>query len=293
LLYKPCRPVSFLSYKAPEGYLFCNLVLMVNKEKSDESATADVTEANLESPDTSLTEKIIKTADMRFRVKDVQQTKERLSSAIKAEGGTVAEFSIQSNVQKTEKVRYSADSLLELTAYRTDGYITAKVPSDKLDEFTNKIAGMAVFIDQQSMKLDDQSIAYLANQLKNRNRVEAVAQLNKHASKKSNNVETSLSLKDDYVDKKIENLIIDNKVKFSNITLNFYQDNTVKRIVVENDNLSDYRPGFFKRLLLSIDSGWTIFKEFLLILTNLWVLFVLGILAYWIFKYYGRKKAAI
>jgi hypothetical protein len=276
--------------------IYCVFTIAVfgcNKEKSDESATADVTEANLESPDTSLTEKIIKTADMRFRVKDVQQTKERLSSAIKAEGGTVAEFSIQSNVQKTEKVRYSADSLLELTAYRTDGYITAKVPSDKLDEFTNKIAGMAVFIDQQSMKLDDQSIAYLANQLKNRNRVEAVAQLNKHASKKSNNVETSLSLKDDYVDKKIENLIIDNKVKFSNITLNFYQDNTVKRIVVENDNLSDYRPGFFKRLLLSIDSGWTIFKEFLLILTNLWVLFVLGILAYWIFKYYGRKKAAI
>lgn len=264
-----------------------------NKEKSYESATADVTEANLESTDTLLTEKIIKTADMRFRVKDVQQTKEKLSSAIKAEGGTVAEFSIQSNVQKTEKVRYSTDSLLELTAYRTDGYITAKVPSDKLDEFTNKIAGMAVFIDQQSMKLDDQSIAYLANQLKNRNRVEAVAQLNKHASKKSNNVETSLLLKDDYVDKKIENLIIDNKVKYSNITLNFYQDNTVKRIVVENDNLSDYRPGFFKRLLLSIDSGWTIFKEFLLILTNLWVLFALGTAGYLIFKYYRRKKVAI
>lgn len=273
--------------------VFAMVAFGCNKEKSDESATADVTEANLESPDTSLTEKIIKTADMRFRVKDVQQTKERLSSAIKAEGGTVAEFSIQSNVQKTEKVRYSTDSLLELTAYRTDGYITAKVPSDKLDEFTNKIAGMAVFIDQQSMKLDDQSIAYLANQLKNRNRVEAVAQLNKHASKKSNNVETSLLLKDDYVDKKIENLIIDNKVKYSNITLNFYQDNTVKRIVVENDNLSDYRPGFFKRLLLSIDSGWTIFKEFLLILTNLWVLFALGIAGYLIFKYYRRKKVAI
>ncbi|HMI04030.1 MAG TPA: DUF4349 domain-containing protein [Pedobacter sp.] len=273
--------------------IYCVFTIAVfgcNKQKDAENGTADVTEANLESTDTTYTEKIIKTADMRFRVKDVQQTKEKLSNAIKAEGGTVAEFSIQSNVQKNEKVRYSADSLLELTAYRTDGFITAKVPSDKLDEFTNKIAKMAVFVDQQSMKLDDQSIAYLANQLKNRNRVEAVEQLNKHASKKSNNVETSLVLKDDYVDKKIENLIIDNKVKYSNITLNFYQDNTVKRVVVENDNLSDYRPGFFKRLWLNIDAGWTIFKEFLLILTNLWVLFVLGIAGYLVFKYYRKKR---
>lgn len=276
--------------------IYCAFTIAVfgcNKEKGYESATADVTETNLESSDTLLTEKIIKTADMRFRVKDVQQTKEKLSNVIKAEGGTVAEFSIQSSVQKTDKVRYSADSLKELTAYRTEGFMVAKVPSDKLDEFTNKISKLAVFVDQQSMKLDDQSIAYLANQLKNRNRIEAVEQLNKHANKKSNNVETSLSLKDEYLDRKIENLIIDNKVRYSDITLNFYQDNTVKQVLVENDNLSDYRPGFFKRLLLNIESGWTIFKEFLLILTNLWVLFVLGISGYLIFKYYSRKKAAI
>src|SRR5215217_5725918 len=268
--------------------VFAIVAFGCNKERSVE--TADTTAANLESTDTTLTEKIIKTADMRFKVKNVQDTKEKLSSTIRAEGGTVTEFSIQSNVQQTEKVRYSADSLLELTSYRTEGFIIAKVPSDKLDEFTNKIAKLAAFIDQQSLKLDDQSIAYLANQLKNRNRVEAVEQLNKHANKKSNNVETSLQLKDDYVDKKIENLIIDNKVRYSNITLNFYQDNTVKRMVVENDNLSDYRPGFFKRFLLAIGSGWTIFEEVIIALTNLWVLLVLGTAAYFIIKYFKQKK---
>ncbi len=263
-----------------------------NSEKRSE--TADLTAQNLERSDTTFTEKIIKTADMRFRVKDVQQTKEQLSASIKSEGGTLAEFSIQSNIQQSEKVRYSADSLLELTSYRTEGYITAKVPSDKLDEFTNKVARMAVFIDQQSLKMDDQGIAYLANQLKNQNRVEAVAQLNKHANKKSNNVETALILKDDYVDKKVENLIIDNKVKYSNITLNFYQDNTVKRMVVENDRLSDFRPAFFTRLWLSIQTGWTIFIEIILTLTNLWVLFVLAALGYLLYKQYKKRlKPAI
>lgn len=270
--------------------VFAIAMFSCNSNKDSKLENSDSTSANLEATDSLLAEKIIKTADMRFRVKDVQNTKEKLSSAIKAEGGTIAEFTVQSNIQQTEKVKYSTDSLLELTSYRTEGFIIAKVPSDKLDEFTNKVAKFAVFIDQQSLKMDDQSIVYLSNKLKNENRVEAVEQLNKHANKKSNNVETSLSLKDDYVDKKIENLMIDSKVQYSTITLNFYQDNTVKSILVGNDDLYSYRPNFFTRLGLSFQNGWYIFKEVILVAMNLWVWILIGTAAYFGFKYYRKRK---
>lgn len=273
--------------------IYCVVAIAIsacNKEKKSYEATSDVVAETLEASDSALTEKIIKTADMRFRVKEVQQTKEKLADLVKAEGGTLAEFSIQSNVERFEKVGYSADSLLELTSYRVEGMVVAKVPSEKLDAFTNKVAGMAVFVDHQSMKMDDQSISYLSNKLKNQNRVEAVAQLNKHANKKSNNVETALNLKDDYIDKKIENLSIDSRVKYSDITLNFYQDNTVKKLVVGNDNLADYRPGFFRRLGLNIQNGWVIFKEFVLIISNLWMLVVLVLAGYFTFRYYRKKR---
>ena len=273
--------------------VFTMAAIGCNNANTLERASSDATEANLESVDTVLTDKIIKTADMRFRVKNVQETKEQLSMAVKSQGGEIGEFSIQSHIQNSEKLRYSADSLLELTSYRTEGYITARVPSEKLDDFTNKIAKLAVFVDQQSLKLDDQSVVYLANQLKNQNRVEAVTQLNKHANKKSNNVETSLLLKDDYVDKKIENLMIDNKVKYSTITLNFYQDNTVKRMIVENDNLSDFRPGFFKRFWLSLQTGWMIFTEIILTLANLWVLILLAVAGYLTVRHYKRKLQSV
>lgn len=272
--------------------VFAIAMFSCNSNKDSKLENSDATTANLETTDSLLSEKIIKTADMRFRVKDVQNTKEKLSSAVKAEGGTIAEFTVQSNIQQTEKVKYSTDSLLELTSYRTEGFIIAKVPSDKLDEFTNKVAKLAIFIDQQSLKMDDQSIVYLSNKLKNQNRVEAVEQLNKHANKKSNNVETSLSLKDDYVDKKIENLMINSKVQYSTITLNFYQDNTVKSILVGNDDLYSYRPNFFTRLGLSFQNGWYIFKEFILVAMNLWVWILIGIAAYFSFKYYRKRKIA-
>lgn len=264
-------------------------------DRAHQEDTSDAVSSNLEVADSTLAEKIIKTADMRFRVKDVQQSKVKLGDLIKAEGGTLSEFSIHSDVYQSEKVRYSTDSLLELTSYRTEGSIVAKVPADKLDEFTNKVAGIAVFVDQQSMKLDDQSISYLSNKLKNQNRVEAVGQLNKHANKKSNNVETALELKDSYVDQKIQNMRIDERVKYSDITLSFYQDNTVKKLVVGNDNLSDYRPSFFRRLGLNIQNGWQIFTEFLLLLANLWMLILLAIAAFIGYKQYRKhyKKGVI
>lgn len=273
--------------------IFTMAVLGCSSEKKSHSESSDETAANLEASDTTMAEKIIKTADMRFRVKDVQETKEKLSAAIKAEGGTLTEFSIESNVEKFEKVAYSTDSLLELTAYRKVGTMVAKVPSDKLDEFTNKVTRMAIFVDNQSLKMDDQSTAYLANVLKNKNRVEAVAQLNKHANKKSNNVETALDLKDDFVDRKIANLDLDKRVRYSDITLNFYQDNTVSKLVVGNDNLYSQQPAFFHRFWLNIQNGWMIFKEFLLIMTNLWVVILLvggGIMGY---KYYKKNRKPV
>ena len=278
-------------------YLFCIAIISVmfgcSQEQKQMEVSTSKMELNRELSDSTAEVKIVKTADMRFRVKDVQQTKENLSSILKSQGGTVAEFSIQSSIQGNQKVKYSTDSLREITSYRTEGYFVAKIPSEKLDDFTNTIAKMAVFVDQQAMKMDDQSMNYLANRLKAQNRIDVLKSINKTAKRKNTNIETSLYLKDDYVDRKIENLEIDDRVKFSTITLNFYQDNTVKVLTVANDHIADYRPAFFQRLGLNIISGWIIFKEIILFLANLWVLIAFGLIAFFCVRYYTRKGKVV
>lgn len=280
-------------------YLFCVAIVIVmfgcNSEKKDYASSESLNKVETMdsapvSADTITTPKIIKTADMRFRVKDVQQTKERLSANIKAQGGTVAEFAINSVIQETDKVKYTTDSLKEITSYRKEGLLIAKIPSEKLDDFTNMVAQMAVFVDNQAMKMDDQSIAYLANKLKAQNRAEALNTIDQTAKRKGNNVETSLYIKDDYVDKKIENLNIDNRVKFSTITLNFYQDRTVKTLIVGNDNLYDYRPGFFQRLGLNLIDGWVYFKELILALSYLWMFIGFGFGLFFGIRYYLSSR---
>jgi hypothetical protein len=255
-----------------------------NKEYVEASVMMDSTAS-----DTTAVPKIVKTADMRFRVKDVQQTKELLSANIKAQGGTVTEFEIQSTVQESDKVKYSIDSLIEITSFRKEGTLIAKVPAEKIDDFTNAIAKMAVFVDHQSLNIDDKSIAYLANKLKAQNRTEAIKAINQAGTKKGNNVESSLYIKDDYIDKKIENMYIDDKVKFSTITLNFYQDNTIHQLIVGNDHLKDYGPGFFKRIGLNLITGWSFLKEFVLGLVTLWPLFVIGIVIFLVVRFFIRR----
>lgn len=269
-------------------YLLCAAIaLTVFGCNSEKKELADL--ENLDAADTTSISKIIKTADMRFRVKDVQSTKEQLSEKINEQGGAIAEFSIQSSIKESDKVKYTTDSLKEIISYQREGFLVAKVPSEKLDDFTNSVAHMAIFVDNQAIKMDDQSIVYLSNKLKNRNRANAASQIDKIANKRSN-IETSLSIKDDYVDRKIENLAIDNRVKFSTITLSFYQDNTIKTFIVTNDDLYSYKPSFFQRLGLNLLSGWTIFKELLLGLANLWMFILIAFIAYFTIRYYNRKN---
>ena len=270
--------------------LFAGCSSEYKTEGTDYAATDTIATAEAIS-NGELVEKMTKTADMRFRVKDVQRTKEDLSNTIKKQGGLVMEFNTNSSIQNSEKVKYSSDSLKEITSYSTNGYLVARLPSEKLDDLTNQIAVMAIFVDNQSLKMEDKSLDYLENKLKTENRIAAVERINKVATKKSANVESSLIIKDDYIDKKIENLNIDKQVKYSTITLSFYQDNTIKTMIVANDNIYDYKPDFFRRLGLNLADGWMYFKEFILFLSRLWMFVLAGVVAFFVIRYYTKKQS--
>ncbi|MCD0487668.1 DUF4349 domain-containing protein [Pedobacter sp. MC2016-14] len=264
-----------------------------NSEKKSDYASADTIASSSETSDSTFVEKIIKTADMRFRVKDARKTKIKLSKLLKDFGGKLTSSNIESTIAQQETVKYSLDSLQEIVGYHTEGKMELRVPSDKLDEFTDVVGSLAIFIDHQSLDFNDKGLNYLSNELKAQNRVEAIENLNKKAVKKSNNVESAMYIKDDYIDKKVENLQIDDRVKLSTITLSFYQENTVTKMIVSNDRLSDFRPPFFRRLGLNLLEGWSVFTEVVLALAYVWVFIVLALAIYFGVKYYRNKRQVV
>ena len=264
-----------------------------SNEKRNEAADSEALKTDMELTDSAATAKIIKTADVRFRVKDALQTKREISTRIKQYGGTLVEVSIENQIVQQDKVKYSADSLSEITLYSTEGRITAKIPAENLDQFTDETVAHADFVDQQSLLFDDQSISYLANKAKTRNRVEAVNNISKKPVKGKNDVEKTLGMKDDIVDQQVNNLLIDKQVKSSTVTLSFYQGNTVKKTLIANDNLGDYRPGFLQRLSLGLVNGWFILTEFVLILANIWALLLVAVVVYVGIRYYKKRRSAV
>jgi len=261
-------------------------------DKKGESADVISQESAIISTDSSSIAKIIKTADIRFRVKDAWKAKREISAQIKQYGGTLVEAAVENRIQQQDKVKYSTDSLSEITLFSTEGRIIAKIPAENLDQFTDDVVAQADFVDQQSLLFDDQSIDYLSNKAKARNRIEAVNSLIKKEEKRKDDINKSLVLKDDYVDKQAGNLRIDSKVKSSTVTLSFYQGNTIKKMMIANDNLGDYRPEFVKRLQLSFLNGWFILTEFLLVIANIWTLIIVALAIYFGIIYFRKTKTA-
>src|ERR1700761_6953877 len=69
-------------------------------------------------------EKLVKTADINIKVKDVQQTGESISMLIKQFGGMVMHHQVQSTVGSTQDVHISNDSIMRIAAFNTTGEMT-------------------------------------------------------------------------------------------------------------------------------------------------------------------------
>ncbi len=238
------------------------------------------------------TPKLVKTADMRFKVKNVQQTSEHITALTNSYHGMVLHHKVGSSEVRSTDIRKSDDSIMRITAFSTTADITVKIPSEKLDDFMNNVEHMGIYVTNRQMDISDKSLDYLAAKLKLQNRNELVSQ-QKKGKIIIKNPANVLLLKDDMVDQQIGNRQIDDEVKNSIVTLNFYQSNTIYKEIIVDDDPATYNLPFFKRLFTSIENGWLIFETLLLGLANLWVFLFAGACVWVMIRYYKGKKNTV
>ncbi len=257
---------------------------IVNNSSSADSA-AKVDTAIIANP------KLVKTAGIRFKVKSVQQTGDSVAAITSRYGGMVIHHEMGSTAESSHDVRISDDSIMRVTAFSTTADITVKIPSEKLNEFMSQVGRMGIYINDRKMDITDKSLDYLSTQLKLKSRAELVSQ-QKRGKIVIKNPGDVLGLKDEMTDQQIGNRQIDDAVKNSIVTLNFYESNTIKKEVVANDNPSAYQLPFFKRMGMAIANGVDIFADVLVGIANLWLFVLVGIAAWIAIKYY-RGKALV
>jgi hypothetical protein len=256
---------------------------IVNNKSS--SVDSDITKA----ADTATSPKLIKTADMNLKVKNVQQTSERIVALTGSYHGIVMHHHLGTTTEGSKNVNISNDSVMQITSQLVSADITVKIPSEKLEEFMSQITHMGMYVNNRNMDITDKSLDYLSAKLKLQSRNELIAQ-QKKGRIIIKSPEKVLYLKDDMVDQQIDNKSIDDAVKNSVISVSFYQSNNIYKEVIANADPSAYDISFLKRLGFALKNGWVMFVDLVIGIANTWVFIMAGIGAWLLFKHYKGKK---
>lgn len=114
--------------------------------------------------------KFIRTADFRFKVKDVAKSTTAIENTTNKFGGLVTHSNLESAISQRDETQFSQDSTLITTRYTVESNLTIRVPNTKLDTVMKTINREIDFLDARVVKADDVSLQLLSNQLaQNRN----------------------------------------------------------------------------------------------------------------------------
>jgi Domain of unknown function (DUF4349) len=236
--------------------------------------------------------KFIRTADIKFKVKNVPQSTYAIENATNNFGGFVTNTNLQSSISEKDETKISQDSSVVTTKYTVENNITIRVPNTKLDTVIKTIAKQIDFLDYRVIKADDVSLKLLANELaqnRNSNHENRLANAIDTKGKKLNvivSAEDNLEAKKEQNDtSKLENLSLNDQVNFSTLTLQLYQRETVKQEKIANAIV--FRQNFGSQILDSIQTGWLLLEGIISFVAQLWSLILIAFLT-WL----GYKKFA-
>lgn len=243
--------------------------------------------------------KFVRTADWKFKVKDVKTTSNFIEDITQSMGGFVTHTEQNSIVSEKTKVQISADSSLESTFYQLENYITIRVPSNKLDTTLRAIAAWVDYQDSKTIKAEDVSLSMLSNRLTqerasdSKKRLKVDVDMNRQKLNHTLDAEDVISNNDEEADMAmVSNLSMMDQVNYSTIHMQIYQNPTVHREVICNfKDIRAYEPGFFMRLWESITIGWDFVETMIITLARAWVLLVIAAFGWW--WYVKRFKTAI
>lgn len=242
--------------------------------------------------------KFIRTADIKFKVKNVPKSTYVIEDATTKFGGFVTYTNLQSVVSEKDEVKVSQDSTLVTTKYAVTNEITIRVPNKRLDTVIKTIAKQIDFLDYRVIKADDVSLKMLSNQMaQNRSNTseKRIENAIDNKGKKLNDVldgEDKLDAKKEQNDNsKIENLSLQDQVNFSTLSLQIYQNEGIKQELIPNEkNINAYRPNIGLQIFESLKTGWFMLEAIVAFVVQLWGLFLIGFGGYFLLKKYRKKK---
>jgi Domain of unknown function (DUF4349) len=243
--------------------------------------------------------KFIRTADIKFKAKNVTQSTYAIENATRSFGGYVSYTNLQSAVLEQIKTKISQDSIMETTTFSIENNMTIRVPNTKLDTLLKTISKQIVFLDYRLIKADDVSIEMIKNQLIQNRKIAHQNRLKKAIDTKGKKLNDIATAENEVANQKeqsdistIENVSLQDQVNFSTLKLELYQNKSIKQERIANsEDLNSYQTNIGIESIDALKNGWYMLKEIIVFFINLWALFLIGGFIFIAYKKYLRKKS--
>ena len=273
-----------------------------HEEAMSESAEASSQDAKMISSSAAVVDKnsnrkFVRTADLRFKVKNVVQSTYSIENTVSKFGGFVTSTELKSNIVDVSKAKKSSDSIVETTRFIVENNMVIRVPNTLLDSTLKTIAKQIDYLDYRIIKADDVSLALLSNDLSQRRNQQNQARVEEAIQNRGKKLGETVDAEDRVYESqtqadeaRISNLSLKDQVNFSTVSLSLYQKEAIKRETLANSESDEFRTNIGVRLIDGLRTGWHILEEIIVFIVHLWAFILIGFLGWFIYKK-TRKKS--
>jgi hypothetical protein len=220
---------------------------------------------------------IIRTANYRIQVEDVEKSSSKAQQLAAKHGG------------------YVSTTELTNSNYEIINALTIRVPANRFDSLLNDLSAEALFTQYRRISAEDVTEEYVDIQIRLRTKKEVRDRYIDILRNKAKTVEDVLKAEEQIrvIQEEIEARegrlrYLKDQVAMSTIHLELYQ------VVDYHPEPEVFRESFLSRLVTSLKNGWQLAQHLVLFLFNIWPLLILGGLAWWrrawIRQFFSRKK---
>jgi hypothetical protein len=122
---------------------------------SEEPSSKDEMSSSAAKVDPNSNRKFIRTADAKFKVKNVMESTFKIEYLTQKFGGFVTLSELRSDISDTDETQVSKDSLVKTTRFVVNNTIAVRVPNVRLDTLLKSIAKEVQYLDYRVIKADD------------------------------------------------------------------------------------------------------------------------------------------
>lgn len=232
------------------------------KENVDEISSIKAKPVNL---------KIIKSASVKYKVKDVKLTARRIQKITEELNGYISDLRFENNL------------------YQKENKFTIKVPQNNFNSIMDSIAKFADFVDFENITSKDVTEEYIDLQTRLNTKLEVKKRYETILRNKAKTVKDILATEEKLrvIQEEIEASqgklnYLSNRVSLSTIQVNLYET------VAYKEEPNSYTKTFLSKTKNGFSYGWKLVENIIIGIITIWPLIIIGFLVFFLIK--RRRK---